>query len=78
MGCLDPRRPDQVLHPDDERVADLKTRLRTDIALTTPQARCKLYHELFRNSFMGDGYFDSAEFKSLGCGDWVPGDTDGD
>jgi para-nitrobenzyl esterase len=55
-----------------ERIADLKTRLRTDAAFATPKARCKLYYGLFHDSFGGDEYFDGAEFKNLGCGEHVP------
>ena len=55
-----------------ERIADLKTRLRTDTAFATPQARCKIYYRMFHGEFGGDEYFDDAEFKNLGCGDYVP------
>jgi para-nitrobenzyl esterase len=52
-----------------ERMADLKARLRADDALATPQARCKLYYELFHEGFSGGEYFDAAEYKSLACTD---------
>ena len=55
-----------------ERMADLKARLRTDSGFATPRARCKLSYKLFHAGFGGNEYSDEEEFKSLGCGDYVP------
>ena len=55
-----------------ERIATLKDRLRADSAFATPRARCKIYYRMFHGEFGGDEYFDDAEFKNLGCGDYVP------
>jgi len=63
-----------------ERIAAVKARLRADDAFATPLARCKIYYRMFHGGFGGDEYFDGAEFKSLGCADYVPdaGDKGGD
>jgi para-nitrobenzyl esterase len=61
-----------------ERIADIKQRLRTDSAIATPEARCKLYSGLFHAGFGDRNYWDEAEYKSLGCGNYPPGSFPGD
>ncbi len=63
---------------DRQRIADIKERLRTDSALATPEARCKLYSGLFHAGFGDRIYWDEAEYKSLGCGGYPPGSFAGD
>jgi hypothetical protein len=61
-----------------ERMADLKTRLKTDPALGDPQARCKLYYGLFHAGFGGNEYWNDAEYKDLGCAGYGPYDVPDD
>jgi len=63
---------------DRQRIADIKARLRTDAALATPEARCKLYAGLFHAGFGDRVYWDEAEYKSLGCEAYPPGSFAGD
>jgi len=63
---------------DGQRIADIKERLRTDSAIATPEARCKLYSGLFHAGFGDKNYWDEAEYKSLGCADYPPGRFPGD
>jgi para-nitrobenzyl esterase len=63
---------------DRQRIADIKERLRTDSALATPVARCKLYSGLFHAGFGDRIYWDAAEYKSLGCESYPPGNFPGD
>jgi para-nitrobenzyl esterase len=55
-----------------ETIARLKERIRTDSMLDAPQARCKMYYGLFHAGFGGNEYSDEAEYRSLGCGGYIP------
>ncbi len=63
---------------DRERIADIKKQLRTDSAIATPEARCKLYAGLFHAGFGDRIYWDAAEYRSLGCGNYPPERLPGD
>jgi para-nitrobenzyl esterase len=63
---------------EQERIADIKARLRADSAIPTPQVRCQLYSGLFHAGFGDRNYWDEAEYKSLGCTDYPPGSFPGD
>ena len=58
---------------DSQRIADIKKRLRTDGAIATLEARCRLYSGLFHAGFSDKNYWDEAEYSSLGCKDYPPG-----
>jgi para-nitrobenzyl esterase len=61
-----------------ERMADLKTRLRTDPTLSDTRARCKLYYGLFHAGFGGNEYWSDAEYNDLGCAGYGPYDVPDD
>lgn len=49
------------------RLADFRRRLENDTIITTTEARCELYTQMFNTTSWGTELFDPGEYAALGC-----------